>query len=46
MCSDANKPKITYQKKEELDPLASLAVWAEVSKYIIENDMEKAGKGT
>jgi hypothetical protein len=26
-----------------MEPLASLNVWAEVSKYIIENDMEKAG---
>lgn len=37
------RPKIHYQSKAEMDPLASLSVWAEVSKYIIENDMEKAG---
>jgi hypothetical protein len=37
------KPKIHYQGKGELDLLSSLAVWADVSRYIIENDMEKAG---
>jgi len=36
------KPRIIYQPRTEMDFLASLNVWAEVSKYIVENDMEKA----
>lgn len=41
-CSNMKKPHVNYLQKHEASPLESLEVWSEVSKYIVESDMEKA----
>ncbi|MBJ6889159.1 hypothetical protein, partial [Vibrio cholerae] len=40
--STVKKSPITYLPPEELEPLSSFSVWADVTKHIIANDMDKA----
>jgi hypothetical protein len=41
--SAVRKPRIHFLPYSELDQFASVRVWAECNKYIVENDLDRAG---